>query len=124
MNLRTTMSARLRNRPPLGTRRSAALVGVATAGAVLVGVLSAGEPEAQAVAQTESMSVAQQLGISTETAPSLDADVVAPLEQLAASRSARDADQTAAALSQLAAGLKQADLTAATGRFRSPYRNP
>ena len=29
MNLRTTMHARLRNRPPLGPRRSAALVGVA-----------------------------------------------------------------------------------------------
>jgi hypothetical protein len=113
MNLRTTMHARLRNRPPLGARRSAALLGVATASAVMVGVLSAGEPEAHAVAQTESMSVAQQLGISAEPSEGLDADTVAPLQQLAASRSARDAEQTTAALTQLAAEQAEQERRAA-----------
>src|SRR3712207_5976616 len=113
MNLRTTMPARLRNRPPLGARRSAALIGVATAGAVLVGVLTGGEPEAQAGAQTESVSVAQQLGIDAEPDAASDADDVAPLEQLAASRSARDADTTNAALTQLAAEQAERDRIAA-----------
>jgi hypothetical protein len=113
MNLRTTMHARLRRRPPVGPRRSALFLGVAAAGALTVNVLAGGEPAAQADAQTGSMSVAQQLGLSAEQAPSLDAEAVAPLQQLAASRSARDADQATAALNQFAAQQAEIDRRAA-----------
>ncbi len=113
MNLRTTVNARLRNRPPVGPRRSALFLAVAAAGALSVGVVAGGEPEAQADAQTESMSVAQQLGIPADAASALDADAVAPLEQLAASRSARDADQVTAALNQFAAEQAEQDRRAA-----------
>ncbi len=113
MNLRTTVNARLRRRPPVGTRRSALFLGVAAAGALMVNVLAAGEPAAHAEAQTESMSVAQQLGIPADASSALDADAVAPLQQLAASRSARDADQATAALNQFAAEQAEQERRAA-----------
>ena len=75
--------------------------------------LTGGEPAAQADAQTASMSVAQQLGIPTPSRGAVGADAVAPLEQLAASRSARDADQAAAAPAQVAAEQAERDRRAA-----------
>jgi hypothetical protein len=112
MNRRTTVNARARRLSPAGARTPALFLGVAAAGALMVNVLTAGDPAAQADAQSESMSVAQQLGISAEPPTSLD-DTVAPLQQLAASRSARDADQTAAQLAQLAAEQAEHDRRAA-----------
>ncbi|HZB20370.1 MAG TPA: hypothetical protein VE463_11090, partial [Blastococcus sp.] len=73
MNLRTTLSTYTRalrrrgiqNSPPVTGRRPALYLAVAAAGAVMVGVLTPGEPAAEA-AQVESTSVAEQLGITAE----------------------------------------------------------
>ncbi|TQN42632.1 transglycosylase-like protein with SLT domain [Blastococcus colisei] len=84
----------------------------AAAGAVLVGVVTAGEPAADA-AQMESVSVAEQLGLHAEAAPVAEDQLLAPLEQLAASRSERDAERAAAAAVQAAADQAEADRLAA-----------
>ncbi|MCW2580676.1 MAG: hypothetical protein JWR82_2277, partial [Blastococcus sp.] len=112
MNLRTIPSAIVRSvrgrskaphRPPAAGRRPAVHLAVAAAGAVMVGVLTAQEPAAEA-AQLESVSIAAELGISAQEPASLAAEEnLAPLAQLAASRSERDAGRTAAAQAQAAA---------------------
>jgi hypothetical protein len=112
MNPRTIPSAiarslhrpsRAPHRPPAATRRPALYLAVAAAGAVMVNVLVAGEPAAEA-AQLESVSIAAELGISAQEPASLAAEEnLAPLAQLAASRSERDAGRTAAAQAQAAA---------------------
>ncbi|MFD2090907.1 transglycosylase SLT domain-containing protein [Blastococcus deserti] len=118
MNLRTTLSSSARalrpsgTRPPLGGRRPALYLGVAAAGALMVNVLTAGEPAADA-ASMESVSVAAQLGIPAQPAPVAGDEIVAPLEQLAASRSERDAERAAAAEAQAAADQAERDRIAA-----------
>jgi Transglycosylase SLT domain len=111
MNLRTLTSAPARalrarsvgaHRPPVAGRRPAVYLAVAAAGAVLFNVIAGTEPAADA-AQLDSASVAEQLGVSAQAEPLAAGDVVAPLEQLAASRSERDAERTAAAATQAAA---------------------
>jgi hypothetical protein len=123
MNLRTTtrgLHARagrplpdlLRRRPPVAGRRPALFLGMATAGALMVNVLAAGEP-AEATA-SESVSVAEQLGLAGSSgAASFDGRAVQPLEQLAASRSQREAEQAAAAQAQAAADQAERDRQAA-----------
>jgi hypothetical protein len=126
MNLRTTFrprtSARPRTgghrRPPVASRRPALLLSAAATGALLVNVLAAGEPAAQADAQLESVSIAEQLGIPTDgsaaaSAAVIDEETVRPLEQLAASRADRDAEQAAAAQAQAAADQAERDRLAA-----------
>src|SRR4051794_40701369 len=115
MNLRNLSFARLRSfgrptiaglRAPRAGRRPALYLTVAAAGAVMVNVMTTGEPAAQAdAAGMQSVSVAQQLGITADTSVATVAtvDAVAPLQQLAASRSDRQADQVAAAQAQAAA---------------------
>ena len=113
MNLRTTIRPRTRTdnpppdahrRPPSGSRRPALLLSAAAAGALLVNVLVAGAPDAEAERQLESVSIAEQLGLTGEsTATGFDTEAVAPLEQLAASRAQRDAAQASAAAEQAAA---------------------
>jgi hypothetical protein len=119
MNLRTPNRPRAHtaapttgahHRPPGGPRRPALLLGAAAAGALLVNVLVGGDPAASADAQLESVSIAEQLGISTDASTAIDAEAVAPLGQLAASRAERDAEQAAAAAAQSAAD--QAELEA------------
>jgi hypothetical protein len=121
MNLRTVTSAYARafrarsvapHRPPLAGRRPAVYLSVAAAGAVMVGVFSPAEPAADA-AQVDSVSVAEQLGVSAQAAPVTENDIVAPLGQLAASRSERDAERTAAAEAQAAADQAERDRLAA-----------
>ena len=119
MNLRTIPSAIVRSvrgpsetphRPPVAPRRPALYLAVAAAGAVMVNVLITHEPAAEA-APLESVSIAAELGISAQEPASLAAEEdLAPLEQLAASRSERDADRTAAAQAQTAA--QEAELAA------------
>jgi hypothetical protein len=118
MNLRTLTSATVRSvrptraphGPPAAARRPALYLAVAAAGAVMVNVVIAGEPAAEA-AQLESVSIAAELGITGQETGSLArAADLAPLQQLAASRSERDADRTAAAQAQAAAD--QAELAA------------
>jgi hypothetical protein len=120
MNLRTTSSSHARafrqngiapHRAPLG-RRPALYLAVAAAGAVMVNVLTPAEPAADA-AQLDSVSVAEQLGVSAQSAPVAGDAIVAPLEQLAASRSERDAERTAAAAAQAAADQAERDRIAA-----------
>jgi hypothetical protein len=108
MNLRTITSSHARSprhafsRPPVAGRRPALYLAVAAAGALMVNVVGAGEPAAHADPDLASVSVAHELGLTgSETdAPVAASDDIAPLEQLAASRSERAAAQTAAADAQ------------------------
>ena len=122
MNLRTTVLSRVRtarhsdsapHRPPLQGRRPTLYLGTAAAGAVLVGLLTGGGTDSTAEAAVEPVSVAAQLGISSE-APAVDApDAVQPLAQLVASRSEREAAEAAAAQAQAAADQAELDRRAA-----------
>ncbi len=107
MDTRTTTTGRLgrsRRRPPAAGRRPGLYLGVATAGAVLVGVVVGTEPAAQAeAAPSETVSVAQELGLTAETAPVHAAGDLQPLQDLAATRSSREAAETAAQQAQAAA---------------------
>jgi len=114
MDPRTTASGRAahrgartrlsRRRPPAAARRPALYLSVAAAGAVLVNVLVGSEPAAQAEAGTSgSVSVARELGLTGDAAPADATADLQPLEDLAASRSSREAEQTAAAKAQSAA---------------------
>jgi hypothetical protein len=111
MNLRTIMSARPRPfhafpgavGPPVTVRRPALFLAVAAAGALMVNVITAGEPAAHADAQPASVSIAAQLGVPAAETEAAPASAVRPLEQLAASRGERDADRTAAAQAQATA---------------------
>jgi hypothetical protein len=124
MNLRTTIRPRtsaapktgVHRRPPVRSRRPALLLGAAAAGALMVNVLAGGEPAAHAESRLESVSIAEQLGIPTSaaaTATAIDDESVRPLEQLAASRAERDADQAEAAAVQAAADQAERDRLAA-----------
>jgi hypothetical protein len=124
MNLRTIASARTRafrssvgaHRSPLTSRRPALYLAVAASGALMVNVLTAGEPAAHADAQPASVSIAAQLGIAADESQESAADAVRPLEQLTASRSERDADQAAAAQAQAAADQAVLDAQAEAAR--------
>jgi hypothetical protein len=116
MNLRIrTSSHALRRstaRPPSPGRRPALYLGVAASGALMVSVLTAGGPAVAESTQYESVSVAEQLGIDAESPVAAD-DAVAPLEQLAASRSEREAARSAAAQAQAAADAAERERLAA-----------
>ncbi|MFW3171008.1 hypothetical protein [Geodermatophilus sp. CPCC 206100] len=107
MDTRTTPSgraARSRRRPPSSVRRPGLYLGVAAAGAVLVHVVVGAEPAAVAEAgATESVSVAQELGLSASAGPVDLTRDLQPLEDLAATRSTREDAQVAAAQVQAAA---------------------
>jgi hypothetical protein len=104
----------LRGRPPVPGRRPAVYLGTAAVGAVLIGALTgAGAGTPADGADLEAVSVASQLGISADAAPADPADAVRPLEQLVASRSERDAAQSAAAQAQQAADQAELDRRAA-----------
>jgi hypothetical protein len=108
---RTGLARRL---PPAAVRRPALYLAVAAAGALVVNVLTGGEPPARAEAQTESVSIAQQLGISQDAgAAAARKDSVGSLKELVASRSERQAEQTAAAKAQGAADKAERDRRAA-----------
>ncbi|MGY1616171.1 transglycosylase SLT domain-containing protein [Geodermatophilus sp. SYSU D00691] len=112
MNLRTTIArtSASRRRLPAPSRRPGLYLGVAAAGAVMVNVLIGADPAAQADAgSTQSVAVAQALGLSAQSGPArVTEDDLAPLEDLAASRSTREDAATAAAQAQAAA--EQAEL--------------
>jgi hypothetical protein len=119
MNLRSIASVRDRagrpsvlgaHRRPIAGRRPGLYLAVAAAGSLMVNVLTAGEPPAQADARPASVSVAAQLGIPAQQAQIAPGDATRPLGQLAATRSERDAERTAALQAQAAAD--QAELAA------------
>jgi hypothetical protein len=96
--------SRARHRPPSAVGRPGIYLGVAAAGAVMVNVLLGTGPAAQAEAgASESVSVAQQLGLTAQSGPADATQDLQPLEQLAASRGTREASQTAAQQAQAAA---------------------
>jgi hypothetical protein len=96
---RTARSARSRFRTPSAVRRPSLYLAVAAAGAVLFGTATTGQPAAQAE-PAAAVSIADQLGV-TATAPTGSvAQQIAPLEQLAASRSDRETEQVKAAKAQ------------------------
>ena len=100
MNRRTTTSGRLAR----ARRRPALHLGVATAGAVLAGVVVGTEPAAQATAApSETVSVAQELGLTAQSGPVDVTSELQPLQDLAATRSTREAAETAAQQAQAAA---------------------
>ncbi|TYP88897.1 hypothetical protein [Blastococcus xanthinilyticus] len=114
MNPRTTTgrrgaAPRARRRPPATVRRPALYLGVAAAGAILVNAFVGVEPTAQAEGEAlQSVSVAEQLGLSAQATPIDVTEDLEPLEDLAVSRSARAAEQTAA--QQVQAAADQAEL--------------
>jgi hypothetical protein len=99
-----------RRLPPAAVRRPALYLAVAAAGALVVNVLTGGEPPARANAQLESVSIADQLGISQDAgATAARENAVGSLGELVASRSERQAEQTAAAKVQAAADKAEQD---------------
>ncbi|MCA0145274.1 hypothetical protein [Blastococcus sp. LR1] len=114
MNPRTTTTgrraARSRITPPTALRRPGVYLGVAAAGAVLVNVLIGVEPAAQAEAgSAQSVSVAAELGLSAQSRPADVTEDVQVLEQLASSRSSREAAETQALQAQVAADQAELD---------------
>jgi hypothetical protein len=86
---------------------------LAAAGAVSVSLLTGAGTDAADSAPLESVSVAQQLGLSGDPTAALGQESVRPLEQLVASRSERDAVRSAAAEAQAAADQAELDRRAA-----------
>ncbi|WP_369133879.1 hypothetical protein [Modestobacter sp. I12A-02662] len=120
MHLRTTVSGRAADRPartpgrhrrpPAPRLRPTLYLGAAAAGAVLVNVVIGAGPGAQAEATAaDPTSVAAQLGLTSQAVPADATPDLEPLEQLAASRSARESAQTAAQQEQAAAVQAEAE---------------
>ena len=105
MHLRTTTSGRAaprhgrtpsHRRPIAAGRRPGLLLAVAAAGAVAFNAVVGSGPTAQADAATESVSVADELGLTGQS-EAVDAPAgLAPLEDLVASRSSREEAEAAA----------------------------
>jgi hypothetical protein len=112
-------TARRRLRLPARGRRPAILLATAAAGAIVVNTVVGAQPatEAEAETVTASMSVAEQLGITEESAQqplaAPAATELAPLQDLAASRSEREAAEVQAAQVQAAAEQAELDRQAA-----------
>ena len=98
---RSTRSLRSRLRPPSSVRRPSLYLAVAAAGAVLIGTATTGETPA-AAEPAAAVSIADQLGIPAEAGASIE-DQIAPLQDLAASRSERETEQIQATKAQRAA---------------------
>ena len=112
-------TARRRLRLPARGRRPAILLATAAAGAVVVSTVVGGQPTAEAETETvtASVSVAEQLGITADAAQqplsAPGATELAPLQDLAASRSERQAAEAQAAQDQAAAEQAELDRQAA-----------
>ena len=115
----TNRTARRRLRLPARGRRPAILLATAAAGAVGVSTVVGGQPTAEAETETvtASMRVAEQLGITEESAQqplaAPAATELAALQDLAASRSERQVAEAQAAQVQAAAQQAELDRQAA-----------
>ncbi|MGY1747766.1 hypothetical protein [Modestobacter sp. SYSU DS0511] len=117
MRPRTTAARRT---PPTGLRRPSLYLAVAAAGAVGMNVLAGPEPVAQAeAAPTETVSVAEALGLTAGARPVDPARDLAPLERMAASRSSREDAQVAAQQAQAAADQAEVERLAAEAEARA-----
>ncbi len=112
-------ATRRRLRLPARGRRPAILLATAAAGAIVVNTVIGAQPAAEAETETvtASVSVAEQLGITAEAAQqplvAPAAPDLAPLQDLAASRSEREAAEAQAAQVQAAAEQAELDRQAA-----------
>ena len=112
-------TARRRLRLPARGRRPAILLATAAAGAIVVTTVVGTQPAAEAETETvaASVSVAEQLGITADAAQqplsAPAATELAPLQDLAASRSERQAAEAQAAQAQAAAEQAELDRQAA-----------
>jgi Transglycosylase SLT domain len=119
MSLRTTSKNAVRTSSratPAALRRPGIFLGVAAAGALMVGAVTGGEPVASAEPEpAASVSIADRLGISAAPSTASAQERLAPLQDLAASRSERKAEQAAAAKAQAAkdAAAREAERKAA-----------
>jgi hypothetical protein len=105
---------------PSSGRRPGLYLGMAAAGAVMVNVLVGTGPPAQAEPGTsESVSVARELGLTAQSAPIDMTEDLRPLEELVASRSTREAEQTAAAQAQAAADQAERERQQAEAEARA-----
>jgi len=113
--LPATSASTGRGRPPAGLRRPALLLAVAVAGGLMVNVVAFGQPDAQATATDEPVSIATQLGLtaSESDVPVTGGELTERLGELAANRSQREAEQVAAAQTQAAADQAAIDAKAA-----------
>jgi hypothetical protein len=115
----TDRSTRRRLRLPDRGRRPAILLAAAAAGAIVVSAVVGAQPAADTETDTvsASVSVAEQLGITEESAQqplaAPAATELAPLQDLAASRSEREAAEAQAAQVQAAAEQAELDRQAA-----------
>ncbi|MGY2079608.1 hypothetical protein [Modestobacter sp. SYSU DS0657] len=106
--------------PPTGLRRPSLYLAVAAAGAVGMNVLTGPDPVARAeAAPTETVSVAEALGLTAGARPVDPTRDLAPLEQMAASRSSREDAQVAAQQAQAAADQAEVDRLAAEAEARA-----
>jgi hypothetical protein len=101
-------TGRAHRRPPIVARRPGLYLGVAAAGAIVVHVLVGADPAAQADT-SQSVSVAQELGLTAQSGPADGPADLQPLEQLAASRGVRESAQTAAQRAQSRADQAELD---------------
>ncbi|GAB3344669.1 hypothetical protein [Modestobacter lapidis] len=118
---RRSRATRSRHRPPTAARRPGLYLGAAVAGALLVGAGIGTDPAAQADATaTEPVSVAQELGLTAGSGPVDVAEELQPLEELAVSRSTREAAEVAAQQAQAAADRAELDRRAAEAEAAAP----
>ena len=97
---RTARRTATSRRPLLVRRRPGLLLATAAAGAVLVNVAVGTEPAAEADAATTPVSVADELGLTARSGAVDGTEDLDPLEDLVASRSSREAAETAAQKAQ------------------------
>ncbi|MDP9390091.1 MAG: hypothetical protein M3P89_01585, partial [Actinomycetota bacterium] len=106
------LSLFLRRRPSMTGRRPALCLTAAVAGAIALSAFSLEEPAAQPTTQSQSVSVAEQLGIQADSTAVLAEDATERLGELAVSRNVRDAEQAAAAEVQFEADRVAAEAAA------------
>ncbi|TYP82817.1 peptidoglycan DD-metalloendopeptidase family protein [Blastococcus xanthinilyticus] len=88
-------------RPPMLRRRPALYLAAALVGALSIGGAATAAPlQVDTRTVSQSVSVAEQLGIAGEPVPVVDEDVTSRLGELVASRNERDAERVAAADAQ------------------------
>ncbi|MFW3171405.1 M23 family metallopeptidase [Geodermatophilus sp. CPCC 206100] len=119
----TRFGRRRRPAPPAAARRPALYLAAALVGAAGLGLVTVGDHVAQADAPvSESVSVAEELGIDTagsgsEDVPAaIEAEAAAGLGEVAASRTAREDEEAAAAQAQAEADRLAAEAAAKAAR--------
>ena len=100
-------------------RRPGLLLGVAAAGALVIHVAVGIEPAAQADSATESVSVADQLHLTSHHTRTDVSAALEPLEDLVASRNSRQAAETAAQRVQAAADRAELERQKAEARAKA-----